>query len=1053
MANFKKSMSMLTTATILASTLAVNVSAAPVSSVPNLTTDGFVGLVNNPAVAGTAQQFYLTAANYDGDVQYQIFYIDAANPNREDPLKWTKLQDWTKPVSAKTPFLYNIPSLQAGNYSFAVRVKRAGYTQDMTAGYNAAGEYDDAYPFNYTFQSKAAVDVSGIKADKSTAAAGEKVSISGLTGGSKYKLYTFNQASAERWVYASEGSSLDWTPKAAGNYVLDVQVLDSASKVIGWKLINVNVADGKNTTASAVGAKAINSTTVYVTFGSDVQNVSKDQFTIDGGLTVTNAAVKQDDSKVVVLTTSAQTGGTKYNVSYQGNKVGDFTGASSVIPTAISITSGTVSQKVGVNTVVTADIGQKVAGVAVTFNAVTTDGSSDTRKDLVGEAFTDANGIATYTYTRYIPGVDNIYAYPTGAPAVRDNVKVYWGTENRLSFTAQPTTTSVDNDTAQTYTFRLLDENGKAVQTDSSSSTGYRAWVTFAENCDADLTNNSTATVGGNLMAGQNNVPGQNKGTDTHNAIEVQTDSDGYGTFTVTGNTTKATPIVYISSGTNVTYPDTNKNYGPKIESDTLQVKASTCTFGSSLSGYKITVDKTSPVTAAASANDGTQIAYTFTVTKADGTVASGVNLMLGFAELMDNSLTTKTDVGVEVEPNISASGTQAAKPTTSDVAQVQGTLTVAAAPYSYAGNDNTNKIYVRQTDANGKAEFDLWSPTVNQVATPVAWINLNNGSSTGSIDTIREDSEPYITAPAISFYQEKVTSAGIGYDDPVVAVTGDTVIGQDVDVKFALKNQGGDDVGYADVNDSVGQVTWTITNTGANVLNTTAEATNGVIKTYGGTSINATTCQVILGVGESKTLLVDYSGNATAKGKLRFQAVNANVQDLSRREAAFRVSATGTTTSQTGTVGKTFSGTPFTVTDRYATQVSTTTTTGKVVGFALAKSGFGATANGGYGTMSGDEGAKKSVARILVQVDGASTYTWIDTHSMVTNPYNDDANHTKFTSNPDLVMFGTDTTFDHGNFTPLSSAISADKQLSDYLSIGDRVQLSGGILYVANVN
>lgn len=1025
MGNLKNSMKMITAATVLMSTVAVNVGAATFQAVPQA---AHVGLVNNPAVAGVAQQFYLTSGNYNGDVQYQIFYIDTANPNREDPTKWSKLQDWTSPINAKTPYVYNIPSLQAGDYSFAVRVKRAGYTKDMTAGYNAAGEYDDAYPFNYNFNLKSTLDVTGIKADKANAAVGEKVTVSGLTGGTYYALWANKE---ENWTQSSSGtsSSLEFVPKEAGKYILVAQVFahKEDARPIGWKEIYVNVIGGKGeNTANTI--KPINSTTLEVSFSSQIGNVSKTDFTIDNGLTVANAAVKQDDSRSIILNTSAQEGGKKYSLSYKGNKVGEFSGVSSVIPTTIKFVSNTTSVKVGTSAAITADIGQKAAGVPVTFNIVNEE-NSDTSKDMVDEVMTDANGIATYSYTRYIPSEDKVYAYPTGAPAVRDNMKMFWGTDARLSMTSQPTTTAVNNDTAQSYSFKLIDKDGKAVQTDKD---GTRAWVTLNENIDSDISNNSSAIVNGVNSLN----PAQNP--DSHKAVEVTTDADGIGSFSVSGNTTKATPIIYVTEDYHTDLSTWKSgDYGPKLEKDTLQLKALAVNFGSSQQGYKITVDRTSPQVGAATSGSGnSKVKYTFKVAKEDGTVAEGVNVTVTFKELLDTSLNTSTFAQVTDSPVLST--------------------------------DTTQK-HTYRSDRNGKVEVNVWSDTPNTVATPVAWIDTDTAG-----DKIKEDGEPCCIAAPISFYDEKLTKAGVGTDDGYIALTGSLITGENVEAKLKLKNQSDQDLTNA--TDTISRVTWTITNTGSNDIVTTIQAveTGAVIKSIkGGTTTSGAIANDptrTLGIGQSMNIDVDYSSMSTGKVMLRLVQPNLNEKDTTKKNIAMKIS-TVVTTGDNKTFTSSYS--PSVV---YATQ-NNNSITGKVVGILKSKkvtnaekwlSGY--TGAPKYGPVNAGMSYDKTdlenaIMRVLVQVDGTNQYVWADTTGYITNPYEkDDSNkdgkyRQKFIDDSKFagksyksVKIGTDTTFNIGNFTDLTDAIASDQRLNDYLSVGDRVMMQDGVLYVAKV-
>ncbi|MCS7464859.1 S-layer homology domain-containing protein [Paenibacillus doosanensis] len=72
----------------------------------------------------------------------------------------------------------------------------------------------------------------------------------------------------------------------------------------------------------------INNSTVEVAFQHNIAAPAASDFTFDNGLSVTSAALKDGSASVVVLTTSVQTAGTVYKLSYQGQDTGhSITGA------------------------------------------------------------------------------------------------------------------------------------------------------------------------------------------------------------------------------------------------------------------------------------------------------------------------------------------------------------------------------------------------------------------------------------------------------------------------------------------------------------------------------------------------------------------------------------------------------------------------------------------------------------------------------------------------------------------------------------------------------
>ncbi|WP_240419892.1 S-layer homology domain-containing protein [Paenibacillus periandrae] len=85
----------------------------------------------------------------------------------------------------------------------------------------------------------------------------------------------------------------------------------------------INKAKGLAVGTLAVSSAVVtNNTTVEVTFNQAVGTVSASDFTFDNSLTVTKAELKSGSTTVVVLTTSVQTGGTVYKLSYLGKDTG-----------------------------------------------------------------------------------------------------------------------------------------------------------------------------------------------------------------------------------------------------------------------------------------------------------------------------------------------------------------------------------------------------------------------------------------------------------------------------------------------------------------------------------------------------------------------------------------------------------------------------------------------------------------------------------------------------------------------------------------------------------
>ncbi|TKI53266.1 S-layer homology domain-containing protein, partial [Lysinibacillus mangiferihumi] len=110
-----------------------------------------------------------------------------------------------------------------------------------------------------------------------------------------------------------------------------------------------------NPEAGVAAVKAINSTTVEVTFDEEVDNVQALNFLISD-LEVKNAAVKQTNKKVVVLTTAAQTADKEYTVSLGEEKIGTFKGIAAVVPTKVDLVEKSVQGKLGQQVTVKAQV-------------------------------------------------------------------------------------------------------------------------------------------------------------------------------------------------------------------------------------------------------------------------------------------------------------------------------------------------------------------------------------------------------------------------------------------------------------------------------------------------------------------------------------------------------------------------------------------------------------------------------------------------------------------------------------------------------------------------
>lgn len=518
--------------------------------------------------------------------------------------------------------------------------------------------------------------------------------------------------------------------------------------------------------------KAINATTVEVKMVEEVKDVKALKFSIDG-LEVKNAAVKQTDSKTVVLTTAAQEGGKKYTVSLNGEKLGSFDGISAVIPTSIEVETTSVQGKVGNEVTLKADIGVKVANVPVTFNV---DAKDDLNKNQVVEVYTNADGIAEYSYTQYADGQDWVAVYPTGAPQVRDFATVYWGVNDILTLDTDSDAT-LANGEEKTYKVTLLHpETGKPVS-------GAKLNVTFLENLEVKPSDVKKAVVG-DPSTGRAETPYQTTDGE-ENAVFVETDSKGVATFTVSGTNTAVTPIVFVDGSSALD----DKGDNDRLDVSELQTIGNKVTFKGAqetnkfgVVGEDLTVslglvsDKDE-----AAAGDTNGRKYTVSVTDKDGKAYSGGVVNVALNEDIDGLRSTNTTAVIGEHP---------------DGDSLLGDI--------LAGT-NDAEIQVK-LDKDGKAEFFVFGND-DEVATPIVWIDQNNAQNTQA--GVLEVGEPQFVAETTNFEDARVVGAVLsidGEDETKVTLDGN----EDASVEFTPVNQSGNfiDVDY--------DVTYVVKNTGS---------------------------------------------------------------------------------------------------------------------------------------------------------------------------------------------------------------------------------------------
>ncbi|MEC2076096.1 hypothetical protein [Metabacillus fastidiosus] len=603
--------------------------------------------------------------------------------------------------------------------------------------------------------------------------------------------------------------------------------------------------------------KAVNATTVEITFKNEVKGtIQASDYRIEG-LEVKNAAVKQSDNKTIVLTTSAQKGGEKYTVKYNSKIAGTFDGISSVVPAKISLVETALQGVVGKEITLKADIGVKEAGVPVTFN-IKSENKLD--QDYVVEALTDANGIATYSYTQYIAGNTNdVAVYPTGAPATRDIAKVFWGADTILTVVADDKKgNTLNNGENKVYKVTLKDaKTGKVVE-------GRKLNVTFKENVDVTVDKLTKATVNG--------VNPYQLSNGDKKDVQVTTNSKGEATFTVTGTNTKATPVVF----------EDNDKVNQKLDSAELQVSAEQVTFAAQQVSHEITVTRDGGEEAAVGTDNGRK--YKVVVKDKDGKVAAGEIVNVAINEDIDRNISTNSKATFEQLADKDLAGDR--------------TYTAGSA----------NKQITLKLNSKGEGEFVIATGTgnINDYATPVVWLDINSSDAKeGKLD----EGEAFKLADKTYFVASKLTSGSLkAYDVAGNRVKEDqTFKGTDTATfEFAATNQSGKTVPTASqpkINAS-----YTVFNTGTSDVEV-YDADKAKWETV--SPNRSLTLTVISNAASKNTLSVRPAGDKTASVRVEANATTVpavgstdSAISLGNQEAkASFVSTTDIGTSYIGTV------------------------------------------------------------------------------------------------------------------------------------------------------
>ncbi|OBW58866.1 hypothetical protein A9986_07940 [Solibacillus silvestris] len=499
-------------------------------------------------------------------------------------------------------------------------------------------------------------------------------------------------------------------------------------------LNNVIKADFSGAAATTGTVKAINNTTVEVTFAENIEDIKALDFKIEG-LEVKNAVVKQTDKKTAVLTTAAQVAAKEYTVTVNTNTVGKFTGVSAVIPSKIDVTTsslqGIIGKEVTIKAQVTVPEGQSKAGIPVTFNI--TSNSANTDKVEV-QSVTNAEGVATYTYTRYYASEDTFTAYATDKSSVFSNGKVYWANDIQLAVSEITSGNDLANETKKSYkvtgdantVYYIAIKENLGVTPDKITQVKVQNYNTTPETTDDIKTPYTLST------------------SSQHEVAAVRTNANGEGSFTVYGSNLSATPIVYSPEST----PTTPQTYTyNKLD---LQAEAPTVKF-SQVNQLALKVVGEGTLNSAETAvnfstgnvaYDATSVGgrtYTVTVTDKDGKVApAGTTAYVTFES---GNYSIANGGGLYF-----STGTQ-------DFQSILKT-------------DGTPKVLAVTVGAEGKAKFRVAGSGATTFVKPTVFLNTAGSTTDPALNKSGAATDIFEVAEVTYFKSASVTNAELSVED-----------------------------------------------------------------------------------------------------------------------------------------------------------------------------------------------------------------------------------------------------------------------------------------------
>ncbi|MFL0581100.1 S-layer homology domain-containing protein [Solibacillus silvestris] len=386
--------------------------------------------------------------------------------------------------------------------------------------------------------------------------------------------------------------------------------------------------------------------------------------------------------------------------------------ASEVVPTSVDLVEKSTQGKFGENVTLTVKVsvkeGESAANIPVTF-AINPEGDELLANQIKEEVLTNAEGVATYTYTRYdnkdAAITDTVVAYGTVNAKQTTVGKVYW--DQSL--------------TIEDVTKDLTLANGEQKVYQVKGTPGATYYVAFAENIkvspekavrDVELKGITTTNDTG---AAFSSFPYEYT-TGGFAVGQLTLDNTGKANLVLSGADASATPIVY-------------KKYGNtlKYNAAALQAKGSTVKFQKDLifdlsvvaEGSQVAATHKNALTKEIGGRD-----YVATLKTKDGKVAANSKVYVTF-----DADTTRPTSGVEV---------------------------YNTADYTVATKDSVG--YYFTTDENGQVKFTVTHTSTDAYVTPIVFVN--NGTDTAKLDKndFQVNGEiTYFRAPVASNYTSEL--------------------------------------------------------------------------------------------------------------------------------------------------------------------------------------------------------------------------------------------------------------------------------------------------------